>query len=139
MEATANDNLKRKASEETSEPKNISYEPKEISDHIQYWKQYDSALTEKSNEQVIQLIEDQLLPYILDSPKGKEIVAEKEKLVAMMLSSSSGVVPREGNSLQEDVPGDLSLSLIGADDDATFIKALQSASATEVAAALKRP
>ena len=137
MEATANDNLKRKASEETSEPKNISYEPKEISDHIQYWKQYDSALTEQTNEQVIQLIDQ--LPCILDSPVGKVIVAEKEKLVAMMLSSSSGVVPREGNSLQEDVPGDLSLSLIGADDDATFIKALQSASATEVAAALKRP
>lgn len=137
---TANENLKRKASKEASEePKKISYEPKEISDHIPYWKQYDtSTLMEQTGEQVIQLIDQ--LPYLLDSPQEKVIVADKEKLVAMMLSSSSDVVPHEeGNSLPEDVPDDSSLSLIDIDDDATFIKQLQSASATEVAGALKRP
>ena len=117
------DGLKRKASVENSEPKAIS-------DHTKYWEKQVDASSKQSDQEVIQSIDQ--LPYILDSPEGKEFVAKKKKLVA------SGVVPHDCNSLQEDVPDDSSLSLIGVDDDATFVKQLQSASATEVAAALKK-
>ena len=138
--ATANGSLKRKASEENSEHKEIL-----ISDHVQYWKKESVTSDEKNNPDLIELINN--LPYIRNSPQGRIIVDEKTKLDGMMESNVS-VVPisheEDGNSLQEDVDvpdaSSSSLSLIDSvddDDDAAMAEAFSKASKAELSAMVK--